>query len=238
MDPYLIPKPTRPPPPTPIRRNLVNFIPKPTRPPPSTPIRRNLVNFSHLPDELILPILIDLPIVDLIHFCQTDKRIQNLCQDEILWRERLRKDYGYDSIPQKYRNLTWQQFYMQLATDQVREIDVYYKDKYIGRVLVGKFDTYYQVKRSLILLLRKFIGPQVANIDGEVYFHDTDEVFFDLRDYNTEDIVGTIVLSKFHYTEKHHLIKYRLGDVQPKDYLKSKGVLWNVPFYFVITRYR
>ena len=123
------------------------------------------MDFINLPDELIIPLLIDLPIRDLKHFCQVDQRIRGLCQDERLWQQRVHKDFGFY---EKHRNLTWQQLYIQLGNNQIRSIDVYYQDKLIGHIILSYFDTIYQVKRSLILLTRQALNPRIVAVRFDI----------------------------------------------------------------------
>ena len=127
------------------------------------------MNFDYLPDELILPILVDLPILDLMHFCQTDKRIQNLCFDERLWKQRVFNEFGHD---QKHRNLTWRQFYTQLSNGQIRFIDVTYLGDYAGQIMVSYFDTFHQVKRSILLLLRSVLKVPIIKVSVDIKFYD------------------------------------------------------------------
>ena len=79
MDPYLIPKPTRPPPPTPIRRNIVN-----------------------LPSEILFDILLNTETTDLAKLCPMHPIINNICNDGYFWQLKLLQDYKVDTIPQNY----------------------------------------------------------------------------------------------------------------------------------------
>ena len=210
------------------------------------------MDFTYLPDELILPILIDLPIQDLIHFCQVDKRIQNLCQDERLWQERVRKDYNY-AYGKKHRNLSWQQFYVQLANNQIRSVNVYYQDKLIGEIQVSYFDTIHQVRRSLILLLRGIIDPRIINVGALIRAPRQKDINMNQYDVNTQiGTIGYVQLPKlsidtYDLPEELDLNEERYLNEVMADYTNymntemyygsSQNLLWNNDFHFVIERY-
>ena len=153
------------------------------------------MNFDYLPDELILSILVDLPILDLMHFCQTDKRIQNLCFDERLWKQRVLNEFGHN---QKHRNLTWRQFYTQLSNGQIRFIDVTYLGNYVGQIIVSYFDTFHQVKRSILLLLRSVLKSQIANVNVDIRFHDESVNTSNFGEYSPEQQFGTATIITYH----------------------------------------
>ncbi len=62
-----------------------------------------------LPDEMIIKILLETDDLDtLSRWCQTSTRINNICQDELLWHQKYQKDFGGAAL---IRGFTWQEQY-------------------------------------------------------------------------------------------------------------------------------
>ncbi len=73
---------------------------------PSTPIPGNL---DLLPDETIMNILLAVDDFEtLANWCQTSKRINNICQDNVFWKRKYQQDYhNMPSLPK----VTWKEKY-------------------------------------------------------------------------------------------------------------------------------
>ena len=73
---------------------------------PSTPIPTNL---DLLPDETIMNILLEVDDFEtLANWCQTSKRINNICQDNVFWKRKYQQDYGnIPSLPK----VSWKEKY-------------------------------------------------------------------------------------------------------------------------------
>ena len=74
------------------------------------------------PDELLLEILIKTENLDtLSRWCQTSKRINNICQDKVLWKQKYQKDFGSslsgDTILAEGE--TWKELYKQMVAPSV-----------------------------------------------------------------------------------------------------------------------
>ncbi len=73
-----------------------------------------------LPDEILLEILIKTDdLKTLSRWCRTSKRINNICQDKVLWKRKYQKDFGFSSHGNGglsggtilYKGETWQEQY-------------------------------------------------------------------------------------------------------------------------------
>ena len=73
-----------------------------------------------LPDEILLEILIKTDDLETLSgWCQTSKRINNICQDKVLWKQKYIKDFGFRSHGSGglsggtilYEGMTWQEQY-------------------------------------------------------------------------------------------------------------------------------
>lgn len=51
------------------------------------------MSFEDLPDEIIIKQLLALPLVDVLSFCSTSRRIHNICKDEYFWKLKIQKDF-------------------------------------------------------------------------------------------------------------------------------------------------
>ncbi len=57
------------------------------------PFRPIPTNLDLLPDETIMNILLEVDNFEtLVNWCQTSKRINNICQDNIFWKRKYEKD--------------------------------------------------------------------------------------------------------------------------------------------------
>ena len=71
----------------------------------------NLNYLDLLPDEMLLKLLIETDdLKTLFKWCQTSKRINNICKDEGLWKEKYRKDFGETILME---GETWRELYKQ-----------------------------------------------------------------------------------------------------------------------------
>ncbi len=72
----------------------------------------NLNYFELLPDEMLLKILLETDdLKTLFKWCQTSKRINNICQDEGFWRNKYQKDFGIELT--LVEGETWRKQYKQ-----------------------------------------------------------------------------------------------------------------------------
>ncbi len=74
------------------------------------------INYLNLlPDELLLEILIKTDDLDtLSRWCQTSKRINNICQDKVLWKQKYQKNFGGNVISGEtvlIEGDTWKELY-------------------------------------------------------------------------------------------------------------------------------
>ena len=69
-----------------------------------------------LPDEVLLEILIKTDDLDtLSRWCQTSKRINNICQDKVLWKLKYQKDFDLSGDAILVEGETWQKLYKQMV---------------------------------------------------------------------------------------------------------------------------
>ena len=65
--------------------------------------------FDWLPDEILLKMLLETDdLKTLSKWCQTSKRVNQICQDEGFWRDKYRKDYGESALE---KGETWRERY-------------------------------------------------------------------------------------------------------------------------------
>nr|QBK91315.1 MAG: F-box and regulator of chromosome condensation repeat protein [Pithovirus LCPAC202] len=67
-----------------------------------------------LPDEILLEILIKTDDLETLSgWCRTSKRINNICQDEVLWKRKYQKDFGLSGKTVLAEGETWGELYKQ-----------------------------------------------------------------------------------------------------------------------------
>ena len=49
---------------------------------------------SNLPPEILIPIFVQLPIKDLVNLSKTCKRLNDVFEDELVWEQKVRLEYG------------------------------------------------------------------------------------------------------------------------------------------------
>jgi SCF-associated factor 1 len=74
--------------------------------------------FLDLADELILRILALLPHGDLLSLSCTNHRLNEICEDEILWRNKLQDDFNFP-VQSTARISGWKAFYRSLKRPNV-----------------------------------------------------------------------------------------------------------------------
>ena len=69
-----------------------------------------------LPDEILLEILIKTDDLETLSgWCRTSKRINNICQDEVLWKRKYQKYFGLSGNTVLTGGVTWQEKYKQMV---------------------------------------------------------------------------------------------------------------------------
>ena len=79
--------------------------------PPKSPTLKNLT-FEDLPNEIITNILLQVTDLEtLANLCQTNQRIQGICQTEHFWKMKYRHDFLSAEKLQSVENLSWKEIY-------------------------------------------------------------------------------------------------------------------------------
>lgn len=50
-------------------------------------------NINNLPDDMLVQIMIDLPLKDLLHTCRINRRVNNFCRQDRLWKVKVLQDF-------------------------------------------------------------------------------------------------------------------------------------------------
>jgi hypothetical protein len=88
--------------------------------------------------------IINLPLKDLLYLCQTNSRINSLCQNEFLWMSRVQKEFPLDDISLPF-NTSWKQFYIDLY-EHSYPINVFLNNKFF---LNGRFHDIHNLKERI-----------------------------------------------------------------------------------------
>ncbi len=128
-----------------------------------------------LPDELLVKILLKTDDLDtLTRWCQTSKRIDNICQDENLWHRKYRKDFGSGLRGSRglsdlsgnaalIRGFTWkEQYKFRFLMGKNSPISTSGYDSGIGRYgLIDKSGNFY---------MRKAVSPSMITSSSRPFF--------------------------------------------------------------------
>ncbi len=94
--------------------------------------------------DLFYELLNHLNIKALLELCITNKQFNKLCNNETLWRMRLKRDYPNIKINNNYK-----QGYLDLYNKDTRSIPIYYNDTYIIDLWVNKYDNFETIIEKL-----------------------------------------------------------------------------------------
>src|SRR5438128_47941 len=86
---------------------------------------------QYLPNEAIFDLLLSSDFDTIINLCQTSATINNVCQDDHLWQQKLLKDFG--DFP-KLQNKTWRQSYETILKS----------DQFLNYMIEGKIFLLYE----------------------------------------------------------------------------------------------
>jgi len=87
------------------------------------------MDLDKVPNELLYQIALYLSPQQLINFYLVNSRFLWICQDETFWLNKVKLDYQYTYKP---TDLTWQQFYVLLARQQIKGASLIYKERLLG----------------------------------------------------------------------------------------------------------
>ena len=94
-----------------------------------------------LPHDLLFDLLLHLKDVDLLNLCFSNKRLAQICDEnnDYFWQQKTLLDY-FD-IPPKSNNISWKRYYVQLGTNHLKRIPIYYEDELLGYIWISRDDT-------------------------------------------------------------------------------------------------
>lgn len=129
-----------------------------------------------IPKELLFEIMLNLNITDILNFCQLDKNITQICNNNEFWRLKSHRDYLQYTLT-KARNITWKEFYWNRANP--RKISIIYAPNAFTRIPIGGIwikvsDTHEQVIANvfnLVNLVANDMKPKIwpANFNVTIY---------------------------------------------------------------------
>ena len=127
----------------------------------------NLNYLNLLPDEMLLKLLLETDdLKTLFKWCQTSKRVNQICRDEGFWHNKYRKDYGESALE---KGETWREEYKQITLGRMNSpisagdnhygiIDQKGNLYMVGNNEKGQLGVGKDVKKSKIPILVKFPG--------------------------------------------------------------------------------
>src|SRR5205085_4296904 len=111
-----------------------------------------------VPTEVLMKILDNLPIRDVFKICQTNKQINDICNDDLFWKGKLFKEFQIDfsDIP---KNLSWKNLAILIVTGDIISVPVYYNDwnksEHIGDLWIIHTDHIKDIINRIYQLLNK-----------------------------------------------------------------------------------
>lgn len=116
-------------------------------------------NMNTLLDKDLREIILKLPLVDLLSYCSTNKRIRDQCQTEELWRLKLTQDFPRITKKKSFTNKEW---YKKLLSDLV------ILDNYLPKPLLTDIDNILDLldQDVDILLLYPRVPISIGTLDG------------------------------------------------------------------------
>ncbi len=190
-----------------------------------------------LPDEMILKILLETDdLKTLSKWCQTSKRVNQICKDEGFWHNKYRKDYGFRSSGnwglsgeiKLIEGETWREKYKQRTLDINSPISVGYNNYGIidkkgilymagenGRNQLGNGTTINSIRPTVLPFNQKIIGiscttdyTAALTEDGKIY------LWGDLNTINNMNQIDQFItgIEKYEYNQMYDIPTPRLFD--------------------------
>ena len=94
-----------------------------------------------LPRDLLFDLLLHLKNTNLLNLCNTNKRLAQFCDEsnDYFWQQKVLLDYS--DIPPKPNNISWKRYYVQLGTNHLKRIPLYYNEELLGHIWISRDDT-------------------------------------------------------------------------------------------------
>ena len=124
-----------------------------------------------IPSDLLREIITHVPLSDLMSLCSTDTTIQKICNNDRLLAQVIAEQTGYTSKPEQF---TWKQFASLLARDEIRQVNMIYKNNIIGTIWLWPTKKLRQVEEEIFYpnkaeLAVKF-SPQIYLLVNETFY--------------------------------------------------------------------
>ncbi|CAN5801840.1 hypothetical protein BH23THE1_BH23THE1_36440 [soil metagenome] len=106
------------------------------------------------------------PAESILSLCLVNRFYAELCNNENYWRNKLIMDYSEEISLQKQSELSWKNYYIDLAG--LRRKPVYVVNEFIGEVWIRKNNTIAEaIKKVITLVLRYYpqVDPNIILID-------------------------------------------------------------------------
>ena len=98
--------------------------------------------------DLLFDLLLHLQGANLLNLCNSNKQLFNFCNDtnDYFWQNKILLDYS--DIPTKPANISWKRYYIQLGTNHLKQIPLYYDEELLGYIWINRDDTPNKIRQT------------------------------------------------------------------------------------------
>ncbi len=127
-----------------------------------------------IPKELLGEIITHVPLSDLIELCQSDKFISNLCNNDRLLSMVIQEQTGYTSKPEQF---SWRQFAILLGRNEIKQVNVIYKNKTVGNIWLQPTEKLALVIGEILALYSGNMNDLAIKFNYNIYILIPDTLF-------------------------------------------------------------
>lgn len=114
---------------------------------------------EQLSSEVAFNILLNIPVSTLLKACRASSLDFNIRKSDYFWREKTAHDFGLRYA--QYEGSAFE-FYMKLASNEIKYVPVYYKDTLLGRIWIRKD----QDPREITQEIRRLFVDRYPDVTG------------------------------------------------------------------------
>ena len=134
-----------------------------------------------IPQDLLREIISHVPLRNLMELCSSDSTIAKICGSDRSLAQVIAIQTGYTTKPNE---VSWKEFAILLSKDQIRSVEVIYKNKTVGNI-------WYWPNKKLAQVEKELLTIYPGNIETLlILFSPSIHLFATLDEYPTQTVVS------------------------------------------------
>ena len=163
---------------------------------------------NSLPNELIYPFLMELPIPDLLRFSQTHSQFHNFL-DHRFWKQRLLQDFYLEDLDHLLSTYQPQKIYQKLYQEKLGKVPVFFRHEHLGNVWYDKTDSVTQFRLK--------VYPFIENVRRKLLLEDDlpiEDIELFHYSYYLDSVISNLTITIELWSSEYPILFYRIIDSQ------------------------